>query len=377
MNNLKKQAAQIRWKNWEYWSSKAFYFPMWVWGPLLALRSGHPCFFTAANPGIFTGGMGFESKIQTILKIPEVYRPKTILAPAAAPFELILVEMSAAGIGFPVIAKPDLGFRGFLVQKIDSPQALQTYLKQYPADFIIQEFVWKEGEFGILYHRFPGAQSGHITSVTLKEFLRITGDGQSTVLELIERHPRALLQMERLQNTYGHLFSKIPEQGEQIPLGVIGNHSKGTKFISGNQLINKELIAVFDDIANQIPGFNYGRFDIKCGSWEHLLQGKDITILEINGVCSEPTHIYDPQCSSYWEALYEIMRHWSIIRRVAAANHRLGTPYLKPGEMLRTIYQSLKSMKQLEKRATISQSESFIPKQARYEHGYFKSRGAQ
>ncbi len=341
---------------------------MWVWGPWLALRSGHPCFFTAANPGIPTGGMGFESKIQTILAIPEVYRPKTILAPAAAPFDAILEKISAAGIDFPIIAKPDMGFRGFLVQKIDSPQTLQAYLKQYPADFIIQEFVWKEGEFGILYHRFPGAQSGHITSVTLKEFLRVIGDGQSTVLELIEQHPRALLQMERLQNTYGHLFSKIPERGEPVPLGVIGNHSKGTRFISGNHLIDSELEAVFDKIANQIPGFNYGRFDIKCDSWENLKQGKNITILEINGVCSEPTHIYDPEQSSYWKALYEIMRHWAIIRRIAVANHRHGTPYLAPLEMLRIIYQSLKSMKRLEKGATISQSESFLPKQATYEY---------
>jgi hypothetical protein len=169
MENLQKRTASIRWRNWEYWSSNKFYWFMWVWGPLLALRSRHPAFFTAANPGIYTGGFGFESKYETTMKIPAPYRPKTMLAKKDDTFDTVLHKVNEIGIIFPLIAKPDLGFRGFLVKKIDTPEALQAYLKKYPIDFILQEFVWKAGEFGVLYHRFPNQKSGNITSVTLKE----------------------------------------------------------------------------------------------------------------------------------------------------------------------------------------------------------------
>ncbi len=346
--NLKQKAAQIRRRNWEYWSSHAFYFPMYVWGPLLALRSGHPAFFTTANPGIFTGGFGFESKYETILKIPEPYRPKTTLAKATDDFPTILEKMACAGIHFPLIAKPDMGFRGFLVKKIDTAHELQAYLEKYKTDFIIQEFVWREGEFGVLYHRLPGETSGKITSVTLKEFLSVIGDGHSSVLELVEQNPRALLQLERLHETHPHLLPTVPAAGEQVALGVIGNHSKGTRFISGNHLIDNELEATFDKIADQIPGFNYGRFDIKCDSWDELKQGKNMTILEINGVCSEPTHVYDPEKMTYPRALLEIMKHWAIVEKIARANHRRGVAHIPTLKMIRIIREGLKKVRRLQ-----------------------------
>lgn len=337
MKYLKQIANSIRWRNWEYWSSNKFYWFMWVWGPLLALRSRHPAFFTAANPGIYTGGFGFESKYETTMKIPAPYRPKTILVKKEDNFDVILHKIEQANITFPLIAKPDLGFRGFLVKKIDSAKELQSYLQKYPIDFILQEFVWKDGEFGVLYYRFPNEKSGNITSVTLKEFLQVIGDGKSTVLELVEQNSRALLQVERLQETYSDFLSTIPKLDEHVPLGVIGNHSKGTRFISGNHLIDKELVETFDKIADQILGFNYGRFDIKCSNWENLKQGKDITILEINGTCAEPTHLYDPEKSSYLKALRGIFWHWALIQKIAVANHRLGAPYLPTIEMLKVL----------------------------------------
>lgn len=337
MKNLKQKEKSIRWRNWEYWSSGKFYWFMWVWGPLLALRARHPAFFTAANPGIYTGGFGFESKYETTMKIPAQYRPKTMLAKKQDSFDIILQKINEIGITFPLIAKPDLGFRGFLVKKIDSAETLHAYLKKYPIDFILQEFVWKDGEFGVLYHRFPNEKSGSITSVTLKEFLSVMGDGKSTVLALVEQNPRALLQIERLHETHPDLLSKIPAAGERVSLGVIGNHSKGTRFISGNHLIDKQLIETFDKIADQIPGFHYGRFDIKSNSWEQLKKGADITILEINGTCAEPTHIYDPEKSTYFKALQGIFWHWWLVQKIAVANHRLGTPYLPTIEMLKVL----------------------------------------
>ncbi len=340
-------AAYIRWRNWEYWPSHAFYFPMYIWGPLLALRAGHPAFFTAANPGIHTGGFGFESKYDTLMKIPEAYRPKTILASASDDFRAVLQKIQRAGIRFPLICKPDVGFRGFLVKKIETELELAAYLQTYPADFIIQEFVWRAHEFGVLYYRMPGEKHGKISSLTLKEFLSVTGDGESTVLKLVGQNPRALLQLERLRATHAHVLHDIPEKGKRVPLGVVGNHSKGTRFINGNRLIDPQLGRTFDKIADQIDGFNYGRFDLKCDSLERLRRGEGITIFELNGVCSEPAHIYDPEHSTYFGALRDIMWHWGRIAQIAVANRKRGAQFLPAMEMIRIIRQTLKRVRYL------------------------------
>jgi len=55
--HFRQRGRMIRWKHWEYWPSWAYYFPMLAYYPWLALKARHLCFFTAANPGIYTGGM--------------------------------------------------------------------------------------------------------------------------------------------------------------------------------------------------------------------------------------------------------------------------------------------------------------------------------
>lgn len=310
---------------------------MFIYGPLLALRSRHACFFTAANPGILAGGLGMESKFATVQNLPESLRPKSILAPRGRDLALTLEDIRQAEIEFPLIAKPDIGYRGFLVKKLDNPDQLRAYLSQYQIDFIIQEYLDYPEEVGILYYCLPGSERGKITSLTLKDFLHVSGDGKSNVLELIENTPRALLQLERLQETHWQLFKNVPAAGERVNLGVIGNHSKGTHFINGNQHIDAALQATFDTLAAQVPGFSYGRFDIKCNNLEDLKQGKNFKIIELNGVCSEPTHIYDQSSSNYFSALGTIMQHWTIVRRIAAANHRIGAKHMPESQMLRLL----------------------------------------
>lgn len=327
----------IKLLNWEYWSTNAFYWPMFIYGPLLALRARHACFFTAANPGIKSGGLGVESKYETITKIPDAYRPATIFIKAGTSFQEVLKLIDQAGIDFPLIAKPDIGFRGLLVKKVKQADALKEYLEKYDINFLIQEYVDYPAEVGVLYYRLPDQETGCITSVTLKEFLHVTGDGYSTVLELVQESPRALLQEERIKKNYSALLDQVPSKGEKVNLGTVGNHCKGTRFINGNHLIDEQLIQTFDKISSQIPGFNYGRYDIRCAGMEALKEGKDFKILEVNGVCSEPTHIYDPEHISYFGALKAIIRHWSLIRKISSANHRLGVPYTSFSSIFREV----------------------------------------
>lgn len=334
-DRVKNKPLFIKLLNWEYWPSKAFYYPVIPHILWQMLRSRHMCFFTAANPGIYTGGLGLESKYDTVLKIPTRYRPRTVLFRAGEPPEQLPQRLQEAGLAFPLIAKPDLGFRGLLVKKIDSEAALEAYLQRFPLDFLLQEYINLPEEVGVLYCRMPGEEEGKITSLTTKEFLYVSGDGKSTVEELIRQKPRALLQLERIRASSPSLLAHVPAPAERISLGIVGNHAKGTRFINSKHLISKAICCSFDRISKEIDGFYYGRFDIKCESLDALTTGEGMKIIEINGACSEPTHIYDPKRGAYWSALCDIAQHWRIIGRIARASHRRGVPYLPHGVMAR------------------------------------------
>ncbi len=327
-DRVKYRPFWIKLLNWEYWPGKAFYYPLIPHILWLMLRARHICFFTAANPGIYTGGLGLESKFGTIMKIPAPYRPKSCLIARGAPFAEVRRQLAAAGINYPLVAKPDLGFRGLLVSKVDNEADLEAYLAKFPIDFVIQEFLDFPEEIGVLYYRIPGTEEAGVTSITTKEFLSVTGDGHSTVQELIQRNSRALLQMERLRSQHGELLGQVPAAGERVPLGIIGNHAKGARFINSTALADAAIIRTIGHLAGQIEGFYYGRFDLKCASFDSLRTGEGIKVIEVNGVCSEPTHIYDPQRGTYFSALRDIARHWSLIFRIARANHRRGVPYM-------------------------------------------------
>ena len=334
-DRVEKRPFFIKLFNWEYWPSKAFYYPVVPQILWLMLRARHLCFFTAANPGIYTGGMGMESKYDTILKTPERYRPRALLFRTGEPLSSLPKRLQASGIRFPLIAKPDLGFRGLLVKKIEDQAALATYLQRYPLDFILQEYIGLPEEVGVLYHRMPGEEQGKVTSITTKEFLHVTGDGASTVEELIRHKPRALLQLGRIRTQDPQLLIQVPDAGQRVGLGIVGNHAKGARFINSNHLINPALCRHFDRISKEVDGFYYGRFDIKCQSLDSLYTGEGMKIIEINGTCSEPTHIYDPERGSYWSALRDIAYHWRIIGRIARANRRRGVAYLSHGTTAR------------------------------------------
>ncbi len=348
--NLKFSPFFIKLFNWEYWPSYAFYLPLMPYFLIQALRYRHLFFFTAANPGLETGGSGLESKYATLKKLPIDLYPKTLLVPPKEDFSSVTNRIKNEGITYPLIAKPDVGLRGFLVKKINSEAELRTYLQSLPIAFIIQEYIQLKNEFGVFYWRFPDEVDGRVTSITLKEFLSITGDGKSTTRQLIGENPRAKLQLKRLEKSHENLLDLVPPDGHKVSLGIIGNHSKGTHFINGNHLINDEIHQTFDRISKKIDGFHYGRFDIKCDSLEELSKGINLKILELNGVCAEPTHIYDASKSSYFGAIREIKRHWRIIHRLSYANFQRGASYDDTAEMLASMLNLRRYTKEMNKK---------------------------
>ncbi len=321
---------------WEHWPIFMFYAPLVPYFLYQTIKNKSLTFYLNTNPSIRYSGNGTESKFKTLELIPKIYRPKSILIKPNTFFTDILIDLQENQIPFPIIAKPDLGFRGYLVKKINDREELRNYLKKNNSiDIILQEFISLPYECGIFYYRLPNEKEGKITSITLKKFLTVIGDGNSTLEQLILKDKRAFLYYDLLKNIHQDTFQKVIQKNKKITLTVIGNHSKGTQFLNGNHLISKELEIVFDRVSEQIKGWYFGRLDIKYNSFDELLRAKNFKILEINGIMAEPTHIYDASASnaSYFSAIKEIKNNWKIITKIANANNQilgLENPKLKP-----------------------------------------------
>ena len=246
------------------------------------------------------GGMFGESKFDVLELIPPSFKPKASLIRIPSPLTEIKAAMQRTGISYPVIFKPDLGERGWMVRKINNDTEALLYLSEIKIDFLIQEFVDLPMEFGVFYVRYPSESHGRVTSIVEKEMLSVTGDGVQTLQELIKEDDRALLQWTTLQIRFASRLSEVLPLNERLELNSIGNHCLGTKFINGNSLINAKLSSSFDRISQQVPGFFFGRYDLRAASYRDLEDGK-VMIVELNGCGAEPAHIYHPGFS-LWEA---------------------------------------------------------------------------
>ena len=268
-----------------------------------------------------------ESKKEIYDLIPKKYYPKTILIKQNTDLKNIVDSIVENRIYFPLIAKPDIGLRGSGVKKINTVAELNTYAEKANFDFLIQDLIPFKKEFGIFYVRHPLDEKGKITGIVSKEFLIVTGDGTSTIEDLICKTPRFQLQLEVLKEEYGDQLQRVLPKDEVLNLVPFGNHCRGAKFLDGSNLITPKLTATIDEIAQQIPEFYFGRFDIMYNNFEELERGENFQIVELNGAGSEPTHIYDPK-HSVWFAWKELARHITFMYEISVENHKNGVPYL-------------------------------------------------
>lgn len=331
----------IKLRSWEYWPFGIVQFPLFFYWFFLSLRARSFTFFAASNPGIPMGGMFGESKMDILRKIPAHVKPVDMLVQIPCSESEILQRMTAAGLSFPVIFKPDLGERGWMVKRINNENDMRSWLKHARTDFIVQELVELPLEFGVFYRRYPSEEKGEVISIVAKEMLAITGDGVSTLRQLILNQDRAKLQMKNLAVSFRHMLDEILPAGKKLELVSIGNHFRGTKFIDGSHLINDTLSCVFDTISKQVEGFYFGRFDIRVASLEDLYRG-NIKIMELNGCGAEPAHIYDPSYSipRAWKVLFN---HWSDIYRISVENRAKGVKYISLMEGIK-LYRKFKSV---------------------------------
>ena len=281
-----------------------FYLPVAAWWGLLSLRYMSPTLPTLANPSIQAGGLCGESKSAVLdllgptgrrhlARFTTIRRPGD-MAPRAIAARLEK-RMAAAGISYPVVAKPDIGRNGRGVVLVSDRAELIEYVAGFPAGLrlMVQELAREKGEAGVFWVREPGAAQGRITSVTLKFFPSVTGDGRSTLRELILADPRAGRVSHYYLPRFRDRLDTILPEGEEFPLVFTGNHCQGAIFRNGEAHVTEALTRRIGAIAREIEGFHFGRFDIRYESLEALERGEGFTIIELNGTGSESTHIWD------------------------------------------------------------------------------------
>ena len=326
---MKKPLWLIRLSKFEYWPWYIFYMPLVPYLFYLCIRAKSVTHFTACNPCMPHSGIKGESKYDILKRIPSRFVPDTFFIETKASVKEVLEKTALSKITYPFIAKPDVGERGKDVSLIRDVSSLKKYFAQPRAATIIQAYVDLPLELGIMYYRLPGAQKGKVTSVVQKAFLAVRGDGRARLHELIAQNERARFQYERLQNLFSQVWHKVLPDGETLVLENIGNHSRGTGFVNANHMITDLVNEVMDEIAKPIEGFYYGRFDLRCSSWPDLLARKNIYVLELNGLTSEPGHVYDPNYKLA-DAYRDILNHWKIASRISLENMRRG---IKPSSL--------------------------------------------
>ncbi|MEM9052336.1 MAG: D-alanine--D-alanine ligase [Bacteroidota bacterium] len=291
-------------------------FFLWVFE---IIRTRNISLFKYVNPGIELKGLIDTSKWRIYQKLPIGSYPKTVRIEEQSEGELINA-IARERIGFPLIVKPEYGYRGIGVAKITTEKELAEYAAQAESPFLVQELVDFPLEAGIFYMKHPEQIEGEITSIAAKEFLSVKGDGEKTINDLLSENPRGLIQLERLDSKVD--LNRVPQRDEDVLLEEIGSHNLGTRFYEFDQSPSDLLAEKIEEIASQMDGFYYGRFDVRFESWEQLQKGEGFQIIEVNDVISEPTHMYD-QKYGYWFAIWEVFRYHKKMFSIARYNYNL------------------------------------------------------
>lgn len=344
--------AQVeRWRRFEFWPAWLLYIPILAYSLWLGMRTRGWATCCAANPAVPGGGFVGESKaailagfdgrapaaLSTLAELAAADLPRSgggqsndagngvgawLFLPAGESAESRLARVEAwraeIGLEWPLILKPDSGQRGSGVLLAKTAAEALEYLGQSSLDLLAQAPLGG-AEFGVFWERGPDESKGRVTSITIKELVHVTGDGQSSLERLILSHPRARLTFKYFLDKHIEALDDVPPSGVQVSLGSLGTHARGAVFKDGNHLITAELSAALDQLTEPYVGFHFGRFDLKAPSPEALSAGRDLQVIELNGITAERTHIYDPN-ARWWVSWRELLVQWRECYRIGAEN---------------------------------------------------------
>jgi pimeloyl-ACP methyl ester carboxylesterase/membrane protein DedA with SNARE-associated domain len=325
-----------RWTRWEFWPPWLAYPPVLLYVAWQMIRHRGVTVFTAANPAIVGGGFVGESKsaiLRLLTPVTDAVAPFVVLDGRAGPdVNLDAARQFAATHGLPVVCKPDQGQRGSGVVIARTIDALERAVSAIGGETILQTYV-PGVEFGVFYVRHPDEGRGRLISITEKRLPVLIGDGRRTLERLILDDDRAVAMARLYLRLNAARCDWAPMAGEHVQLSELGTHCRGAIFLDGGAVRTPALEAAVDAIASRVPGFYFGRFDVRAESETALREGR-FRILELNGVTSEATHIYDPALSigAAYRTLFE---QWRLAFEIGAENERRGVRPTSLRELIR------------------------------------------
>ena len=318
--------AWFRLTHWETWDWRIKYFlvaPAWLW---FCLRARSLWFFTASNPTLTFGGFDGESKSEMYAQLPSGTYPRTICVAPTLTADQIVNLIKDHKFTFPFAVKPDVGKMGLMFRRINSIQELYAYHRTIKCDYLIQEWVDLPLEVSVFYYRLPHEKKGVITGFVRKDYLEVTGDGVSTLWELIVAYPRVQFRLDEMRAKHREKLLDVLRRGEKYCLSPALNLSRGGRLVSLEHEKDESLSALFDRFSLHAGTFYYGRYDVKCRSIDELKKGKDFAILEYNGSGAEPHHVYGNGCSLL-RACSVLVDHWEKLFRISRLNNKAGIEY--------------------------------------------------
>ena len=330
----------LRIRHWEFWPMWAFY-PLLVLNILwLGLRRGRVTAFTAVNPAMLLGGLLGESKsdiLDGLAGIGEALPAWRRLPPASPDGRLDALRrfLEDEDLNYPIVLKPDTGERGLGVAVARSEVDAASFFKATPGPALVQEYVAGE-EYGVFWARHPGRSDGHVFSITHKLRPTVVGDGRSTLERLILLDRRAVAIAHIYAKEHPDAATRTPAAGEVVELTEVGAHSRGTIFLDANDLHTPELEQAMNEISTAYDGFDFGRFDIRVPSAEALQRGDGLRVLEVNGVTSEATHMYDPRYG-FFAAHGILRRQWAMAFDLAEERIRAGARPASVRDIIRAV----------------------------------------
>jgi D-alanine-D-alanine ligase-like ATP-grasp enzyme len=227
-------------------------------------------------------------------------------------------------LDFPLIVKPNVGLKGFKVFKIGNEKELYAFFKDNDVserEWLLQEYLDYEKEFSVLFYRYPQKQKFGISSFIEKSYPHVFGNGKQTLRSLIEEYNNPFLLKDNVLKRLSGELNSIPEKGTKIILDYIGNYSRGAKFHSKMEFVSDEMVSMLSSLFLKADGLNFFRIDLKSNSVEDFLKG-EFKVLEINGMKSEPLHIYDAG-STFMNNSKIIKEHWNIIENITREQKEL------------------------------------------------------
>ena len=343
-----------------FWADWVFFTPVVIYVICLMLWYRHLFYLLYVNPGINISNFFSETK-WSIHKsfseknhfLPYFYLPYKKQQDSKERFEYFKQLLSQKNLRFPLILKPNLGFKGYGLKRVSSMEEAREHLEHIQCPFALQTYSFFPEEVGIFYYRYPNEEKGRILSITKKEAASVTGDGRNSLADLI-------LKNEKLSTNAGFYFKRAPmslgsvvPQGEKVILSPPGNHCQGALFYKANHLWTPALEEKIDTISKSISGFFAGRFDIKYPSDEELKKGQNMDIIELNSFLAMDTNAYDNR-NNPLQSYSILFRQYHILFKIGKKNYMKSKRKINLSSFLRDITLGFNYYKKLQNHLKIN-----------------------